>query len=250
MSSQAPASGGAVPFAGLSSGGTPDPHAPTHENGGSDEIDVTGLSGLLADGQTPLAHAATHENGGADEIDVTGLSGLLSDPQTPTAHASSHSDGGSDEIDVADLATASLNTAERLRPDGAGGLEFVSAEDICDFDAGSDTTSGSTPITKCSVTIPAEDATFIIEAAALVSHSDTTGNPSVRLRNTTDAVTLGRVWNSEMEDAANILTADYRREFVQTAAAGAKTIELQYFVTGSGTMTISDALLCVRRKVE
>jgi len=31
-------------------------HHLTHENGGEDEIDVTGLSGLLADGQTPLAH--------------------------------------------------------------------------------------------------------------------------------------------------------------------------------------------------
>lgn len=38
------------------SGGTPDPHATTHENGGPDEIDVTGLSGLLADPQTPDAH--------------------------------------------------------------------------------------------------------------------------------------------------------------------------------------------------
>jgi len=34
--------------------GTPDAHAATHENGGSDEIIVTGLSGLLADRQTPL----------------------------------------------------------------------------------------------------------------------------------------------------------------------------------------------------
>lgn len=42
-------------------GGAPDPHAPSHENGGSDEIDVTGLSGLLADGQTPLAHV--HDGG-------------------------------------------------------------------------------------------------------------------------------------------------------------------------------------------
>lgn len=31
-------------------------HASDHENGGDDEIDVTGLSGLLADAQTPLAH--------------------------------------------------------------------------------------------------------------------------------------------------------------------------------------------------
>lgn len=40
-------------------------HATTHQNGGSDEVSVTGLSGLLADAQTPLAH--TH-----DWADVTG----------------------------------------------------------------------------------------------------------------------------------------------------------------------------------
>lgn len=31
-------------------------HAASHEDGGTDEIDVTGLSGLLADAQTPLSH--------------------------------------------------------------------------------------------------------------------------------------------------------------------------------------------------
>lgn len=51
----------------------PGAHASTHENGGSDEIDVTGLSGLLADGQTPLAHATTHEAGGADPIKLDDL---------------------------------------------------------------------------------------------------------------------------------------------------------------------------------
>jgi hypothetical protein len=103
---------------------TPTAHASTHENGGGDEINVGGLSGLLADGQTPLSHAATHENGGGDEISVAGLSGLLADAQNPTAHASTHSDGGSDEISVEDLATAELNAALVLKPDGAGGLVF------------------------------------------------------------------------------------------------------------------------------
>lgn len=37
------------------SSGTPSPHAASHENGGSDEINVAGLSGLLADAQTPRA---------------------------------------------------------------------------------------------------------------------------------------------------------------------------------------------------
>ncbi len=35
---------------------TPEDHADHHENGGSDEISVTGLSGELADAQTPKAH--------------------------------------------------------------------------------------------------------------------------------------------------------------------------------------------------
>jgi hypothetical protein len=47
---------------------TPVNHAPTHQDGGSDEINVGGLSGLLADPQTPAAHASTHEPGGADEL--------------------------------------------------------------------------------------------------------------------------------------------------------------------------------------
>lgn len=43
-------------------------HAVSHQNGGTDEISVAGLSGLLADGQTPLSHAASHQHGGADQI--------------------------------------------------------------------------------------------------------------------------------------------------------------------------------------
>ena len=63
-------------------------HATSHQNGGSDEINVTGLSGLLADGQTPLAHKTSHQDGGSDEISVAGLSGLLADPQTALAAGS------------------------------------------------------------------------------------------------------------------------------------------------------------------
>jgi len=70
----------------------------THANGGSDELSVEGLSGLLADGQTPLAHVSTHANGGSDELSVAGLSGLLADPQTPATHASSHAGAGGDAI--------------------------------------------------------------------------------------------------------------------------------------------------------
>ena len=43
-------------------------HASTHEDGGTDEINVAGLSGLLADGQTPLTHASTHASAGSDPL--------------------------------------------------------------------------------------------------------------------------------------------------------------------------------------
>jgi hypothetical protein len=100
--------------------GEPNPHVWTHADGGLDELDVTGLSGVLADPQPPAphasthaaggsdeiviaagpptAHAATHADGGADEINVAGLSGVLADPQPPAAHAATHAPGGSDPI--------------------------------------------------------------------------------------------------------------------------------------------------------
>jgi len=60
---------------------TPTAHKTSHQDGGSDEIAVTGLAGLLADGQTPLAHKTSHQDGGTDEISVTGLAGTLADDQ-------------------------------------------------------------------------------------------------------------------------------------------------------------------------
>lgn len=50
-------------------------HGEQHENGGTDEISVSGLSGLLADGQTPLAHATSHSSGGSDPVSVLNLGG-------------------------------------------------------------------------------------------------------------------------------------------------------------------------------
>lgn len=50
--------------------GLPGPHAVTHQNGGTDEINVGGLSGVLADPQVPVLHGATHGYGGSDPIPV------------------------------------------------------------------------------------------------------------------------------------------------------------------------------------
>ncbi len=47
--------------------------------------DSTGTVTAIESG-TPVAHAASHEDGGSDEISVAGLSGALADAQTPAAH--------------------------------------------------------------------------------------------------------------------------------------------------------------------
>ncbi|WP_127533970.1 hypothetical protein [Paenibacillus kobensis] len=159
-------------------------HAATHADGGADELNVTNLSGVLADpqkivvqdkgssltartkinftgagvtlsedsgnGRTNInipgmtAHAGSHADGGADELNVTNLSGLLADPQkvivqeegtelpartkinfigagvtaadepgknrinvtingAALSHAGSHADGGADELNVNNL---------------------------------------------------------------------------------------------------------------------------------------------------
>jgi hypothetical protein len=80
-----------------------DNHKARHQDGGADEISLTGLAGLSATPQTPAAHKTSHEDGGADEISLTGLAGLSATPQTPAAHKTSHQDGGADEIVVTGL---------------------------------------------------------------------------------------------------------------------------------------------------
>ena len=71
-------------------------------------------SDLVGASPAPASHASTHENGGGDELDVTGLSGLLADPQTPAAHAATHGLGAGDELDVTALGGYSGNAAEVL----------------------------------------------------------------------------------------------------------------------------------------
>lgn len=69
-------------------------------------------------GPAPAAHHPTHEDGGSDEINVTGLSGHLADAQDPTAHAATHADGGGDDVDhntLTNLDVGDVHTQYRLR---------------------------------------------------------------------------------------------------------------------------------------
>jgi hypothetical protein len=75
-------------------------------------------------GPPPETHHTTHELGGMDPVDVTGMSGVLGDPQTPANHVTTHEDGGADPLNVENLPTLELDDALVLAPDGAGGVEF------------------------------------------------------------------------------------------------------------------------------
>lgn len=131
---------------------TPSAHASTHENGGSDEISVAGLSGLLADGQNPTTHATDHENGGGDEISVAGLSGLLADDQNPTAHATDHENGGGDEIDVGGLSGVLADGQPVTVQDEGSGVTSTPHTAINFVGAGVTATDGGSGV--ATVTIP------------------------------------------------------------------------------------------------
>ncbi len=81
---------------------------------------VTATDARLTDNRTPTSHASTHANGGSDELSVEGLSGLLADPQTPDVHASTHEQGQSDALSgtLAVSVTGNAGTATALAANG------------------------------------------------------------------------------------------------------------------------------------
>ena len=85
---------------------------------------AAGNDARLSDSRTPVSHASSHQNGGGDEISVTGLSGLLADGQTPVAHASSHQPGGSDT-----MATDAIAATASLRTLGVGSQQAAAGND-------------------------------------------------------------------------------------------------------------------------
>jgi hypothetical protein len=64
-----------------------------------------------------VAHATSHENGGTDEINVGGLSGVLADPQTPATHTHATADVTSGRFAQARMPDAASGF---LKAQGAG----------------------------------------------------------------------------------------------------------------------------------
>jgi len=152
--------------------GLPSLHKSSHQNEGTDELSVLGLSGLLADPQTPLLHKASHEDGGDDEISVAGLSGLLADPQTAAA-------GGSDtEMQFND--GGAMEGAPNVRYDAATDeLELGGATDYTKIEAdgtivnvGGATTFNDINISGLALgTGPAAPAIIAINATGILTYA-------------------------------------------------------------------------------
>lgn len=111
-------------------------HASTHENGGADEIDVTGLSGVLADAQTPASHAIAgpeHSSSTLAQLNSKIVDATLddsSDPRVPTSHASSHQHGGSDEIATATPGANAIPKADSGGKLAAGWIPAVALPSV------------------------------------------------------------------------------------------------------------------------
>ncbi len=71
------------------------------------------------------SHAATHQDAGTDEVSVAGLSGVLADPQTPAAHA--HVEG--------DVSLSGPGVVVGRNTAGAGGAEEIAAAHSLQIDA-------------------------------------------------------------------------------------------------------------------
>jgi len=101
----------------------PSAHKASHQDGGADEISVTGLSGLLADAQTPAVHATSHSSGGPDAVTHNNLAGLTTgDPHTQYAALAGRSGGT-----VQNGGTAAGDDFV-LRPNSADATGFVSIQ--------------------------------------------------------------------------------------------------------------------------
>jgi hypothetical protein len=113
----------------------PGAHAASHENGGPDEIDLSGLSGLLADDQNPTVHALGGTKHSASTL--AALNALVTgatlddsgDSRPPLAHASDHIRGGSDEIDgdVLDIDYTPANYTRTVAPAEVTNVEELTA---------------------------------------------------------------------------------------------------------------------------
>ena len=99
-------------------------HKTTHQDGGTDEISIAGLSGQAADDQPAAAHAlggTKHQSATLAQLNAKVSDANLDDSggaRTPSGHKVSHQVGGADEISIAGL-VGRINLVDRGDPASA-----------------------------------------------------------------------------------------------------------------------------------
>lgn len=185
-------------FPSWAAAGTPGAHASTHQNGGGDEVSVTGLSGVLADDQHVIdaeavaaveaAGLSTPALGTPSAINLANATGLsltkaeldtvvsdgnpMFDGDAPTAHTiASHSDTTATGAELEELTDGSETTlhshadVDHTRYADSEAIAAVEGEATLALAAG--TTSGGSPVlvdSDIGSTVQAYDATIVVDA--------------------------------------------------------------------------------------
>ena len=188
-------------------------HASTHEDGGTDEISVTGLSGLLADGQTPLTHASTHASAGSDPLtlaqsQVTSLTSDLA-AKLPLAGGTMTGQLNFSGTTHAGIKLLSLTTTQRNALTAANGMLIynTTTATVQKYEAGAwaDVGSGSGGYSLTATTTDATQTELLTADAARLTLPDSTawGFTALFTGRRNGVATAPDVWWSMNEGSAS-----------------------------------------------
>lgn len=191
-----------------------------------------------ADSRTPSSHALTHQNGGSDEISVAGLSGVLADKQDADKlqgrdiQDSAPSDG--------DLLVWSAANSRWEPTSQVFGQDYQT--EVVETRS---TTTSATFQTKTTLTTPALTGTYRVSWHAVIDEAGISDQTETRLYNSTDATTLGPVRSKEMKDSSDRIDVHGVDHVIFTGTA--KTFEIQYRQQSGGTAGIQNARIEIWR---
>ena len=235
----------------------PADHATEHQNGGGDEINVAGLSGLLADPQTPLTHThastditdfgeAVEDRIGAKVIAGTGISVSYNDTSGETTVSNTDTGSGVAVTDehIQDVVGALLaDGGVDFTYDDAGNTITNKIKTVIAIACSDETTAITTGAAKVTFRMP--HAMTLTEVRASLSTASSSGNPAIDVneggasifsttltidsgeKTSTTAATPAVISDASLADDAEI-TID-----IDTAGTGAKGLKVYLIGTRS-----------------
>ena len=129
---------------------------------------------------------------------------------------------------------------------GIENWRMITADSRAEASPSLDTTTSSTFQSKVSATLQPINATWLVCGSALISHTNLTGTPGLRLRETAVGVDLlTRDYQIEVNAVTNVPSAFLVSTILTTTLdSPTKIVSLQFAViAGTGTMSISDAAI-------